>query len=212
MSLSTLFTIAIALILLRVFWLKIKDANLKSESFKKLPAKDQLAVIKECLLNNPTEGNLSNLKDFFVRREKDIDVDTYRPFMKKQLELAKRKDALAEDNELFSSEASWLDNIRPLEFEEAEIARQENRHEDFLTYTLEGIARLYSDSAILNELEALVPEYPKAKTLAENYRKLMELRESSGADDDSLNQLRKAKNAWENDLLQIDLGETSEKN
>ena len=212
MSLSTLFTIAIALILLRVFWLKIKDANLKSESFKKLPAKDQLAVIKECLLNNPTEGNLSNLKDFFVRREKDIDVDTYRPFMKKQLELTKRKDALAEDNELFSSEATWLDNIRPLEFEEAEIARQENRHEDFLTYTLEGIARLYSDSAILNELEALVPEYRKAKTLAENYRKLMELRESSGADDDSLNQLRKAKNAWENDLLQIDLGETSEKN
>jgi hypothetical protein len=70
---------------------------------------------------------------------------------------------------------------------------------------LEGIARLYSDEAILRELEALAPEYPKAKDLAEDYRKLMELRESSGADDDSLAKLRKAKNAWEDNLLQIDL-------
>ena len=124
MSLSTLFTIAIVLILLRVFWLKIKDVNLKSESFKKLPEKDQLAVLKECLLNNPTESNLSNLKDFFVRRGAELDVDSYRPFMKKQLELTRRKDALAEDNELFSSEAAWLDKIRPLEFEEAQKAHQ----------------------------------------------------------------------------------------
>jgi hypothetical protein len=205
MSLSTLFTIAIVIILLRVFWLKIKDANLKSESFKKLPPKDQLAVLKECLLNNPTEGNLSNLKDFFVRQGTDLDVESYRPFMKKQLELTRRKDALAEDNELFCNEAAWLDKIRPLEFEEANDARCENRQEDYISNSLEGIARLYSDEAILRELEALAPEYPKAKDLAEDYRKLMELRESSGADDDSLAKLRKAKNAWEDNLLQIDL-------
>ena len=212
MSLSTLFTIAIVLILLRVFWLKIKDVNLKSESFKKLPEKDQLAVLKECLLNNPTESNLSNLKDFFVRRGAELDVDSYRPFMKKQLELTRRKDALAEDNELFSSEAAWLDKIRPLEFEEAQKAHQENRREDFLTHSLEGIARLYSDDAILNELDSLTPKYPKAKTLAENYRKLIELRDNSGADDESLKQLRNAKTAWENDLLQVDIEEISEKN
>jgi hypothetical protein len=212
MSLSTLFTIAIVLILLRVFWLKIKDVNLKSESFKKLPEKDQLAVLKECLLNNPTESNLSNLKDFFVRRGADLDVDSYRPFMKKQLELTRRKDALAEDNELFSSEAAWLDKIRPLEFEEAKKAHQENRREDSLTHSLEGIARLYSDDAILNELDALTAEYPKAKALAENYRKLIELRDNSGADDESLKQLRNAKTAWENDLLQVDLEDAPEKN
>jgi hypothetical protein len=162
MSLSTLFTIAIVLILLRIFWLKIKDANLKSESFKKLPPKDQLAVIKECLLNNPTEGNLSNLKDFLVRQGADLDVESYRPFMKKQLELTRRKDALAEDNELFCAEAAWLDKIRPLEFKDAETAQKENRIEDFIAYTLEGIARLYSDESILHELNTPVPKYPKA--------------------------------------------------
>ena len=205
MSLSTLFTVAIVLILLRVFWLKIKDANLKSESFKKLPPKDQLAVLKECLLNNPTEGNLSNLKDFFLRQGADLDVESYRPFMKKQLELTRKKDALAEDNELFCAEAAWLDKIRPLEFTEAETALQENRTEDFISNTLEGIARLYSDEAILNELDSLVPRYPKAATLAEGYRKLMELRDVSGADDESLSNLRKAKADWEDNLLQIDL-------
>lgn len=211
MSLSTLFTIAIVLILLRVFWLKIKDANLKSESFKKLPPKDQLAVIKECLLNNPTEGNLSNLKDFLVRQGADLDVESYRPFMKKQLELTRRKDALAEDNELFCAEAAWLDKIRPLEFKDAETAQKENRIEDFIAYTLEGIARLYSDESILHELNTLVPKYPKASELADGYRKLMELREGSGADDESLEKLRKAKADWEDNLLQIcHVGETKQ--
>ena len=67
MSISTLFTIAIILILLRIFWLKIKDTNMKGEGFKRLPPKDQLAVLKECLLNNPTNGNLQNLKDFCTK-------------------------------------------------------------------------------------------------------------------------------------------------
>ena len=209
MSISSLFTIAIILILLRIFWLKIKDANMKGEGFKRLPPKDQLAVLKECLLNNPTNGNLQNLKDFCTKMGTDLDTESYRPFMQKQLELTRKKDALAEDNELFGTEAAWMDCIRPLEFEEAQSARQEGRHEDFILRTLEGIARLYSDEAILKGLGDLEADYPKARELAQGYRDLMELRDTSGADDDSLAKLRNAKAAWEGNLLQIDLGDSS---
>ena len=209
MSISSLFTIAIILILLRIFWLKIKDANMKGEGFKRLAPKDQLAVLKECLLNNPTNGNLQNLKDFCTKMGTDLDTESYRPFMQKQLELTRKKDALAEDNELFGTEAAWMDRIRPLEFEEAQSARQEGRHEDFILRTLEGIARLYSDEAILKGLGDLEADYPKARELAQGYRDLMELRDTSGADDDSLAKLRNAKAAWEENLLQIDLGDSA---
>lgn len=205
MSLSTLFTIVMVLVLLRIFWLKVKAASAQGENFKRLPPKDQLAVLKECLLNNPTVGNLQNLKEFAVKNNLDLDTESYRPYLNKQLELSKKKDALAEDNELFSAEARWMDQIRPLEFEDAKQAKAENRTEDFILRTLEGIARLYSDESILNELELLVAEYPKAHKLAEDYRKLMELRDQSGADDESLKKLRNAKETWEKELLQVDL-------
>ena len=204
MSISTLFTIAMALIFARIFWLKIKDVSMKGESFKKLPPKDQLAVLKECLLNNPTETNLQNLKDFIQKQGLNLDIESYRPFIKKQQELSKRKDALVEDNELFTAESEWVDQILPLEFEEAKLAKQENRHEDFILHSLVGIARLYSDKAILNELEALVQDYPKAKQLAQGYRDLMDLRDSSGADDESLKKLRGAKESWEKSLLDVE--------
>lgn len=204
MSISTLFTIAMALIFARIFWLKIKDVSMKGESFKKLPPKDQLAVLKECLLNNPTETNLQNLKEFIQKQGLNLDIESYRPFIKKQQELSKRKDALVEDNELFTAESEWVDQILPLEFEEAKLAKQENRHEDFILHSLEGVARLYSDKAILNELEALVQDYPKAKQLAQGYRDLMDLRDSSGADDESLKKLRSAKESWEKSLLDVE--------
>ncbi len=204
MTLSTLFTIVMTLVLLRIFWLKIKDVSMKSESFKRLPAKDQLSVLKECLLNNPTATNMQNLKEFVDKQGVNIDIESYRPFLKKQQELSSRKDALAEDNELFTAESEWIDKIRPLEFEEAKLAKQEKRFEDYILHSLEGIARLYSDPAILNELEALVQDYPKAKQLAQGYRELMDLRDSSGADDESLKKLRNAKESWEKDLLQVD--------
>ena len=193
------------LLLLRVFWLKIKAASAQGENFKRLPPKDQLAVLKECLLNNPTEGNLQNLKDFARKNALNLDVESYRPFLKKQLELSRRKDALAEDNELFTAEAEWIDQIKPLEFEEAKQAKQENRYEDYILRTLEGIAKLYSDKAILSELAALVQDYPKAKQIAQGYCDLMDLRDRSGADDESLKKLRATKEAWEKDLLQVDI-------
>ena len=205
MSLSTLFTLLMVLLLLRVFWLKIKAASAQGENFKRLPPKDQLAVLKECLLNNPTEGNLQNLKDFARKNALNLDTESYRPFLKKQLELSRRKDALVEDNELFTAEAEWIDQIKPLEFEEAKQAKQENKQEDYILRTLEGIAKLYSDGAILSELAALVQDYPKAEQLAQGYRQLMDLRDQSGADDESLKKLRATKEAGEKDLLQVDI-------
>ena len=205
MSLSTLFTLLMVLLLLRVFWLKIKAASAQGENFKRLPPKDQLAVLKECLLNNPTEGNLQNLKDFARKNALNLDTESYRPFLKKQLELSRRKDALVEDNELFTAEAEWIDQIKPLEFEEAKQAKQENKQEDYILRTLEGIAKLYSDKAILSELAALVQDYPKAKQIAQGYCDLMDLRDRSGADDESLKKLRATKEAWEKDLLQVDI-------
>ena len=205
MSLSTLFTLLMVLLLLRVFWLKNKAASAQGENFKRLPPKDQLAVLKECLLNNPTEGNLQNLKDFARKNALNLDVESYRPFLKKQQDLSRRKDALVEDNELFTAEAEWIDQIKPLEFEEAKQAKQENRQEDYILRTLEGIAKLYSDKAILSELAALVQDYPKAKQIAQGYCDLMDLRDRSGADDESLKKLRATKEAWEKDLLQVDI-------
>jgi DNA repair ATPase RecN len=194
-----------ALIFARIFWLKIKDVSMKSESFKQLPAKDQLSVLKECLLNNPTETNLKNLKEFSQKQGVELDIESYRPFIKKQQELTRRKDALAEDNELFTAEVEWIDQISPMEFEEAKLAKQENRFEDYILHSLEGVARLYSDRAILSELDSLVQDYPKAKVLAQGYRDLMELRDQSGADDESLKKLRAAKESWEKELLQVDI-------
>ena len=201
MSFTTIFTLIMTLVILRILWLRLKAANSHSENFKQLPPKDQLAVLKECLLNNPTETNLQNLKDFAQRESLDIDIESYRPFLKKQLELSKKKDALAEDNELFSQEALWMDRIRPLEFAEAETAQAASRTEDFIVRSLEGISRLYSDEAILEELKKIETAYPKAVTLSKNYVQLTELREQSLADDESLKKLRQAKNAWEEDLL-----------
>lgn len=207
MTASTILPIIMALLLLRVLWLRIKHAGTRNNSFKQLPPKEQLAVLKECLLNNPSEINLLNLKSFLEKNAdsfiqlKEIDTESYRPFMKMQRELRNRKNALEEDNQLFNLQSEWIDKIIPLEFAEAKNANQDGEHETFITRTLEGIHKLYSDKAIQENLESLIPHYPKASRLLNSYRQLMDIRDSSGADDESLEKLRKVKEAWEQDLL-----------
>lgn len=160
-------------------------------------------MLKECLLNNPTEKNLLNLKQFGEEFKVDFDVETYRPFMAKQLEICKRKDALVEDNELFAEEARWLDAIRPLEFVEADEALAAGEKATYVEKSLEGISRLYSDEAIVAELEKLVPDYGKAQDLLNSYKELVEVREQSGASDEDLEKLRKLRNKWDEELLNI---------
>ena len=203
MSASTVFTVIIFLVLLRVFWLKIKASGTQNEHFRNLPAKDQLAVLKECLLNNPTERNLQNLGRFITERGLNQDIESYRPFMKTQLELTRRKDALAEDNELFAQESIWMDHMEPLEFVEAQEAKAQGDRETYITRTLEGISRLYSDEAIESALKKLASDYPMAIKLLEEYELLVQVRDESGADDKSLEALRQLRSKWEENLLKI---------
>ena len=193
------------LLLLRILRLRIRANSTRSESFKRLPPKDQLAVLKECLLNSPSEANLKNLADFAERTSLKIDTESYRPFLQTQLDLHKRKDAIAEDNELYAAETEWMDRILPLEFTEAAEFKRENETQKYIERTLEGIARLYSDNAILKALAELALDYPHASELAKSYRELMQTRDESLADDKSLEKLRKQKDAWEDDLLNVRL-------
>ena len=203
MNWSIVFFIVMMLLLLRILRLRIRANSTRSESFKRLPPKDQLAVLKECLLNNPSETNLKNLGNFFEQTSQKIDIESYRPFLKSQLAIFGRKDAIAEDNELYAQECEWMDKIKPLEFEEAESFKQSNETQKYIERTLEGIARLYSDNAILEALAKLAPDYPHAIELAEGYKQLMQARDESTADDKSLEALRKQKDAWEEDLLNV---------
>ena len=203
MNWSIVFFIVMMLLLLRILRLRIRANSTRSESFKRLPPKDQLAGLKECLLNNPSETNLKNLGNFFEQTSQKIDIESYRPFLKSQLAIFGRKDAIAEDNELYAQECEWMDKIKPLEFEEAETFKQSNETQKYIERTLEGIARLYSDNAILEALAKLAPDYPHASELAEGYKQLMQARDESSADDKSLEALRKQKDAWEEDLLNV---------
>ena len=99
------------------------------------------------------------------------------------------------------TESAWMDKLRPLEFAEAETAKSNGDMQAYIERSLEGIARLYSDESIMVELERLVPFYGKASALIDSYRKLIEVRDTSGADDKSLEALRKQRDAWMDELL-----------
>ena len=206
MNWSIIFAIAIALLLLRVLYLRIKANSVHSESFKNMQTKDQLAVLKECLLNNPSRTNIENLSDFVKNHGLEADFGEYKTFIDMQLRITRQKNAIAEDNELYAKESAWMDRLRPLEFAEAEEAKSSGDTQAYIERSLEGIARLYSDEAIVTELARLVPIYGKASALIDSYRKLMEARDTSGADDKSLEALRKQRDAWMDDLLVTDNG------
>ncbi|MBR4785934.1 MAG: hypothetical protein IK012_11895 [Fibrobacter sp.] len=201
MNWSIIFAIAIALLLLRVAYLRIKANSVHSESFKNMQTKDQLAVLKECLLNNPSRTNIENLTDFVKKHGLEANFEEYKGYTEAQLRITRQKNAIAEDNELYAKESAWMDKLRPLEFAEAEIAKSNGDTQAYIEHSLEGIARLYSDEAIMTELAKLVPIYGKASALIDSYRKLIEARDTSGADDKSLEALRKQRDAWMDDLL-----------
>ena len=201
MNWSLLFVIFIMILLLRVVYLRLKANSVKAESFRNLSDRDKMAVLKECLLNNPTRTTLENLDTFLKELGIEADTESYRPYMERQLQLLRKKNAIAEDNELYAEETAWVDRIRPLEFAEAEQPKTEGYSKTYVDRTLEGISRLYSDEAILEALAKLEPDYAKAASLIEGYRKLIALRDESGADDKSLEALRKQRDAWMDDLL-----------
>lgn len=201
MNWSLLFVIIIMILLLRVVYLRLKANSIKAESFRNLSDRDQMAVLKECLLNTPTRTNLENLAEFAKARGFNVDTAAYLKFIERHMKNAWGKNAIAEDNEIYAAESAWVDAIRPLEFAEAEKARADGDMEKFVKCCLEGVSRLYSDEAIMAELEKLVPHCAKAKSLIAGYRDLIAARDASEADDKSLEKLRKKRDAWMNELL-----------
>lgn len=204
MFVTILFTLAFLLIFFRIFQLRLRANNAKTESFQRLPAKDKMAVLKECLLNNPTEGNLQNLKEFCDKEGLQFDADGYRPFIKEQLELARVNANYVECDKLYVRECEFIDRTAPMEFAEAEAARNAGDAEQALALSLEGVSRLYSDGAIEKALTELEPSYPKAAELREKYIALAEACNASGADEKSLEALRKQKEDWLADLLTLE--------
>ena len=204
MNWTLVVTLLFLLLFLRIFWAHVKANNARTEAFKNLAPKDKLAVLKECLLNNPTEGNLQNLSLFLKDSGADFDIQSYKPLMERQLALADQKAGLAEWDKLYVEQCEWIDQIRPLEFKEAEEAKTSGNMGTWIVRTLEGISRLYSDQAIEAALENLKPNYPKAESLLLSYQELMKACQESMADDKSLEALRKKRDAWIEDLLTVE--------
>ncbi len=204
MNWTLIVTLLFILLFIRIFWAHVKANNANTQAFKNLVPKDKLAVLKECLLNNPTETNLQNLGNFLKESGSDLDIQSYKPLMERQLALADKKENLSEWDKLYMEQSDWVDQIRPLEFTEAEESQKDGDTNSYIERSLEGIARLYSDRAIDDALRRLEPDYPKAQALLSSYLQLIEDCNTSGADDKSLESLRKKRNAWVEDLLTIE--------
>lgn len=204
MNWTLIVTLLFILLFIRIFWAHVKANNANTQAFKNLAPKDKLAVLKECLLNNPTETNLQNLGNFLKESGSDLDIQSYKPLMERQLALADKKENLSEWDKLYMEQSDWVDQIRPLEFTEAEESQKDGDTNSYIERSLEGISRLYSDMAIEDALRRLEPDYPKAQALLSSYLQLIEDCNTSGADDKSLESLRKKRNAWVEDLLTIE--------
>ena len=204
MNWTLIVTLLFILLFVRIFWAHVKANNANTQAFKNQAEKDKLAVLKECLLNNPTDSSLQNLEEFLKQSRTDLDTQSYRPLMERQLALADKKENLDQWDRLYIEQCEWVDQIQPLEFAEAEAAKAEGNTEIYITRWLEGVSRLYSDKAIEKALKQLEPDYPKAGRLLLSYTKLVEACTESGADDKSLEELRKKRDAWVEELLTVE--------
>jgi hypothetical protein len=142
-----------------------------------------LAILKENLLENPSELSLQKLKEFAAEKNLGIPKEEY-PLGKAP--------SIEQDDSLFLAQAAWLDFITPVEF-------SENTHKSMIS----GILRLYSDKAIFKAFEEMKEKFPseEQRELEHGYRALCELRDSSKADYDSLEKLRMEKEKWESKAL-----------
>ena len=196
MFIAILFTVAIALLLFRVFVLHLRATDLDNEKFVKLPREVKLAILKERVLETPSEKALANLSAFLESEGVPVDMESYRPLFAEQLRICREENAIALDNELYAKEAAWMDAIEPFEFAEAKALREAGKSEDSAKVYLQGVLRYYSDEKIEESLGAFLSEHPDAQKLLDGYRDLEKLRDSAGADDDSVERLSRAKDAW----------------
>lgn len=196
MSLTLLFTALIFFIIGRSILLRWRASRLDAAEFRQLDPAVQLAILKERLLEMPSERNLQNIEEFAKKKGYRIDLDSYRLLVQEQMHLSKEKEAMALDNLLYEKQTEWIDSITPIEFSLAKEAKEKGEVDDFVEWSLEGVLRLYSDKKIESALSELEPFYPKAKTLLEQYLSLKILRDDSAPTDSVLEELKAKKQAW----------------
>lgn len=200
MTVAILFTLAIALILFRAFVLHLRSTDLDNEKFVVLPREVKLAILKERVLETPSEKSLNNLETFLKSEGIEVDMESYRPLYTEQLKLSGKENAIALDNDLYTREAAWMDAIEPIEFAEALKLKEEGKTEESIRTYLQGVLRYYSDEKIESSLEAIRPDYPAAQKMLDDYKALEVLRDESLADEASIEKLAKAKEAWAKEL------------
>lgn len=196
MSLTVVFTALVFFIIGRSILLRWRASRLDAAEFKQLEPAVQLAVLKERLLELPSERNLQNIESFAKENGLATDINSYRQLIQEQMQLSKEKEAMALDNLLYERQTEWIDSITPIEFSLAKEAKEKGEMDDFVEWSLEGVLRLYSDKKIESALSELEPFYPKAKELLDQYLSLKKTRDDSAPTDSVLDKLKAEKQAW----------------
>lgn len=193
---TILFTILIALIVVRAAILHHRENSTVTNEFTRLPSEVKLAVLKERLLETPSMENLGNLDSFCKSMGLPFDINAYRPLLQEQLRIAGEENAIALDEDIYEKETKILDTIPPIEFTQANAEKNKGNETERRALVLEGILRCYSDEKIEATLEELAKEYAPAEALLSEYRELKRLRDESGADDKSIAKLEETKIRW----------------
>ena len=201
MTVAIVFTLIIALILFRAFVLHLRSTDLNNDQFVGLPREVKLAILKERVLETPSEKALCNLETFLKSEGIEVDMEVYRPMYAEQLRISREDNAIALDDELYAREAAWMDKIEPFEFAEALKLKEEGKKEEFVQTYLQGVLRYYSDEKIEEALQNLTPDFPQAAEMLNAYRQLKAQRDSSPADETSIEKLAQAKKEWMESLL-----------
>src|SRR5690554_5365103 len=111
MSLTVVFTALIFFIIGRSILLRWRAGRLDAAEFKQLEPAVQLAVLKERLLELPSERNLQNIESFAKENGLATDINSYRQLIQEQMQLSKEKEAMALDNLLYERQTEWIDSI-----------------------------------------------------------------------------------------------------
>lgn len=201
MTAAIIFTLLLALLLFRAFVLHLRATDLDNPRFQALPRESRLAILKERILESPSEKNLNNLGAFLLAEGIHVDMESYRPLLAEQLRISRQENAIALDNDLYIREAEWMDKISPFEFEIARKQKEDGNIDEFIRTYLQGVLRYYSDEKIEEALQNLTPDFPQAAEMLNAYRQLKALRDSSPADEISIEKLAQAKKEWMESLL-----------
>ena len=201
MTAAIIFTLLLALLLFRAFLLHLRATDLDNPRFQALPRESRLAILKERILESPSEKNLNNLGAFLLAEGIHVDMESYRPLLAEQLRISRQENAIALDNDLYIREAEWMDKISPFEFEIARKQKEDGNIDEFIRTYLQGVLRYYSDEKIEEALQNLTPDFPQAAEMLNAYRQLKALRDSSPADEISIEKLAQVKKEWMESLL-----------